>query len=180
MPKQLKARTAEWLQQLKKDKKKRSIALLAVLGVFLLGVSALFPSVKSEQEEGQKTESAEFDEASYTERLEEKIAAMVSSVSGAGRSQVFVMLDCDYETVYAKNGSLSLEQDTSDEKSEYIILDEENREDGLVLRTVTPRVRGVAVTCEGGGNQEIADAVSEMLAAVLDVGMNHISVTKIQ
>ena len=105
---------------------------------------------------------------------------MVTSINGAGRSKVFVMLDCDYETVYAKNGSLSKEPDGSDEKSEYIILEENDREDGLVLRTVTPRVRGVAVTCEGGGNRAIADAVAEMLSAVLDVGMNHISVAKIQ
>ncbi len=180
MPKWMKTKIPEWIRQLKKDKKKRMIALLAVLGIFLLGVSALFPSVSTKQADESCTETQAFDEERYTRQLEEKIASMVSSVSGAGRAQVFVMLDCDYETVYARNGSLSLDTDSSDEKNEYIILDEENREDGLVLRTVTPRVRGVAVTCEGGGNKEVADAVSEMLAAVLDVGMNHISVTKIQ
>ena len=180
MPKTMNGKPLEWIRELKKDKKKFSIAVMAVLGIFLVGVSALLPSGKKAETGVTAAPQKQFDEEAYTEQLEDKIAAMVSSISGAGRAKVFVMLDCDYETVYAKNGSLSTEQDSSDEKSEYIILDEDDREDGLVLRTVTPRVRGVAVTCEGGANKEVADAVIEMLSAVLDVGMNHISVAKIQ
>ena len=171
---------SELLRELKQDKKKFVITICAALGIFLVGVSALLPDGGKSKTVETPVPNVRFDEAAYTEQLEQKIAAMVSSVYGAGRSKVFVTLDCDYETVYAKNGSLSTDQDRSDEKSEYIILDEENREDGLVLRTVTPRVRGVAVTCEGGANKAVADAVIEMLSAVLDVGMNHISVAKIQ
>ena len=173
-------KASELLRELKKDKKKAVIAALAVLGIFLVGVSALLPSGKKTQAAESVTAKQSFDEAAYTKQLEEKIEAMVSSVSGAGRSKVFVTLECDYETVYAKNGSLSVEQDGRDEKSEYIILDDDDREDGLVLRTVTPRVRGVAVACEGGAIREVADAVTVMLSAVLDVGLNHISVAKIQ
>ncbi len=176
----MKMKPLDLVRELKKDKKKFIIAVLAVLGIFLVCVSALIPDGKKAETTEAAAPKNRFDEAAYTEQLEEKIASMVSSVYGAGRARVFVTLDCDYETVYAKNGSLSIEEDSSDEKSEYIILDEENREDGLVLRTVTPRVRGVAVTCEGGANKEVADAVVEMLSAVLDVGMNHISVAKIQ
>ena len=180
MPKLMKTKLTDLIRELKQDKKKGVIAALAVFGIFLVGVSALLPDGKKERSAEPAAPQKQFDEADYTRQLEDKIAAMVSSISGAGRAKVFVTLECDYETVYAKNGSLSTEQDSSDEKSEYIILDEENREDGLVLRTVTPRVRGVAVTCEGGGNREVAHAVVEMLSAVLDVGMNHISVAKIQ
>ena len=176
----MKPKLLEVIRELKKDKKKFIVAVFAVVGIFLIGVSALLPDGRKKQADELTTPQKAFDEEAYTKQLEDKIAAMVSSISGAGRAKVFVTLDCDYETVYAKNGSLSMDQDASDEKSEYIILDEENREDGLVLRTVTPRVRGVAVTCEGGGSREVANAVAQMLSAVLDVGMNHISVAKIQ
>ena len=77
---------SELLRELKQDKKKFVIVVCAVLGIFLVGVSALLPDGGKSNTVEAAAPAPRFDEAASTEQLAEKIAAMVSSVYGAGRS----------------------------------------------------------------------------------------------
>ncbi|MBQ2812055.1 MAG: hypothetical protein IJE63_02285 [Clostridia bacterium] len=162
---------------LKNDRKKLIIVTVALLGIILIVISSVGEETASE-EEAVQTQS-DFSESEYTAMLEQRLEETVSSLYGAGRSRVMVTLECDYETVYARDGSYSKDEASSDEKSEYIIIDSSQHEDGLVLKTVTPRVRGVAVLCEGGNDPYVCEQVSQMLSALLDLGSNRISVSKI-
>lgn len=163
----------------KSDKKRLAIIVVAMFGIILTVISSFENSGETAQEETTLS-TAQFSESEYTQQLEKRLEDMVSSLDGAGRTKVIVTLECDYETVYAKDGSYSVKDGASDEESEYIIIDSDKQEGGLVLKTVTPRVRGVAVLCEGGDQPQVESAVCEMLTALLDVGSNHISVSKIQ
>lgn len=163
---------------LKNDRKKLIILIVALLGIILIVISSFEDKTVTDVEETQL--QTEFSESDYTAALEKRLEETVSSLYGAGRSRVMVTLECDYETVYARDGSYSKDEASSDEKSEYIIIDSEQQEDGLVLKTVTPRVRGVAVLCEGGNDPYVCEQVSQMLLALLDLGSNSISVSKIQ
>lgn len=163
---------------LKNDRKKLIILIVALLGIILIVISSFEDKTVADEEETQL--QTDFSESDYTAALEKRLEETVSSLYGAGRSRVMVTLECDYETVYARDGSYSKDEASSDEKSEYIIIDSEQREDGLVLKTVTPRVRGVAVLCEGGNDPYVCEQVSQMLSALLDLGSNRISVSKIQ
>lgn len=163
---------------LKNDRKKLIIVTVALLGIILIVISSVGEETASEEEAAQP--QSDFSESEYTAKLEQRLEETVSSLYGAGRSRVMVTLECDYETVYARDGSYSKDEASSDEKSEYIIIDSSQHEDGLVLKTVTPRVRGVAVLCEGGNDPYVCEQVSQMLSALLDLGSNRISVSKIQ
>lgn len=164
--------------RIRNDKKLLLIIIFGFLGLILI----VFSIPNENKENVEKTEVVEksvFNEKEYTDDLENKLAEMISLINGAGKTRVIVTLECDYETVYAKDGSLSKDDDSTDEDSEYIIIDSEKTQGGLLLKTVTPKVRGVAVVCEGGDNQYVKSSVTEMLSAVLDVGANRISVSKI-
>ena len=163
--------------RIKTDKKLLFILLLGVSGIILI----VFSSSESKENVDTKNtvEITTFNEFEYTADLEKKLSEMITLISGAGNAKVIITLDCDYETVYAKDGSLSTDDNSTDEDSEYIIIDREKNQSGLLLKTVTPKVRGVAVVCEGGDNQYVRNAVTEMLTAVLDVGVNRISVSKL-
>ncbi len=163
---------------LKNDRKKLMILIVALLGIILIVISCVGEESTSDEEATQP--QSDFSESEYTTVLEKRLEETVSSLYGAGRSRVMVTLECDYETVYARDGSYSKDEASSDEKSEYIIIDSEQQENGLVLKTVTPRVRGVAVLCEGGNDPYVCEQVSQMLSALLDLGSNRISVSKIQ
>ncbi len=167
------------VKPLLEDKKKLAIVAASFLGIILIVISSVVQSPKKEETK-DSTASHEFSESEYTEALEKKLEGMISSLNGAGRTKVIVTLDCDYETVYAKDGKYSQNEKSSDENSEYIIIDSDKAESGLLLKTVTPKVRGVAVLCEGGDAPAVKSAVSDMLSALLDVGVNRISVSKIQ
>lgn len=162
---------------LKNDRKKLIILTVALLGIILIVISSVGEENTSDEETTQP--QSDFSESEYTDALEKRLEETVSSLYGAGRSRVMVTLECDYETVYARDGSYSKDEASSDEKSEYIIIDSKQQEDGLVLKTVTPRVRGVAVLCEGGNDPYVCEQVSQMLSALLDLGSNRISVSKI-
>lgn len=162
---------------LKNDRKKLAIAAVALLGIILIVISSAGKEGVADEETTQP--QTEFSESEYTLALEKRLEETVSSLYGAGRSRVMVTLECDYETVYARDGSYSKDEASSDEKSEYIIIDSSQHEDGLVLKTVTPRVRGVAVLCEGGNDPYVCEQVNLMLSALLDLGSNRISVSKI-
>lgn len=165
--------------EMKKDKKQLLIVVAALIGIILIVISNL-EGLSADAEEPSTVESDVFSEAEYTEKLENKLEDMIASLNGAGRTKVSVILECDYETVYARDGSYSHKDGASDEENEYIIIDSDKQEGGLILKTVTPKVRGVAVLCEGGDLPQVEIAVCEMLQALLDVGANHISVSKIQ
>lgn len=162
---------------LKNDRKKLVILIVALLGIILIVISSVGDEGESDEETTQP--QSEFSESEYTAALEKRLEETVSSLYGAGRARVMVTLECDYETVYARDGSYSKDEASSDEKNEYIIIDSSQQEDGLVLKTVTPRVRGVAVLCEGGNDPYVCEQVSQMLSALLDLGSNRISVSKI-
>ena len=163
---------------LKKDRKKLIILTVALLGIILIVISSLGNDSLPDEETTQPQTA--FSESEYRAALEKRLEETVTSLYGAGRSSVMVTLECDYETVYARDGSYSKDEASSDEKSEYIIIDSSQHEDGLVLKTVTPRVRVVAVLCEGGDDPYVRERVCEMLSALLDLGSNRISVSKIQ
>lgn len=166
-----------FILRVKNDRKLLFILILGISGVILIVISS------SESEDNtdikNSVEMTSFNESVYIAELEKKLSDMISLISGAGNSKVIITLECDYETVYAKDGSLSKDDNSTDEDSEYIIIDSEKNQNGLLLKTVTPKVRGVAVVCEGGDNQYVRNAVTEMLTAVLDVGVNRISVSKL-
>ncbi|MBQ7101247.1 MAG: hypothetical protein IJN81_06405 [Clostridia bacterium] len=163
---------------LKKDRKKLAILLAALAGIILIVISSAGEENISEEDATQP--QSDFSESEYTAMLEQRLEETVASLYGAGRASVMVTLECDYETVYARDGSYSKDEASSDEKNEYIIIDSSEHEDGLVLKTVTPRVRGVAVLCEGGNDPYVCEQITEMLSALLDLGSSSISVSKIQ
>ncbi len=162
-----------------KDKNKIVIVAAFLVGIILIVLSTFETKTVSEEETAQQHTTI-FSEEEYCTALENKLESMVSSLSGAGKAKVIVTLECDYETIYAKDGSYSRDDLSSDEESQYIIIDSSEQEGGLVLKTVAPKIRGVAVLCEGGADPQIKAAISEMLSALLDVGKNNISISKIQ
>lgn len=173
-----KEKITEIFSRIKNDKKCLVIIACAVFGIILTVISSVFNV--DETEASTENCSSVFDEAKYTEDLENKLEGMVSLINGAGECRVIITLDCDYETVYARDGSLSKDDKSTDEDSEYIIIDTDRTQGGLLLKTVTPKVRGVAVVCAGGDSTYVKSAIIEMMTAVLDVGANHISVAKIK
>lgn len=169
----------EIADRLHNDRKLLIIAVVMIVGIILTVISS-FGNESEEKEQISLQTDKIFNESEYTSQLENKLEEMISLINGAGETKVIVTLECDYETVYAKDGSIEKDNDSTDEDSEYIIIDSRDIQGGLVLKTVTPKIRGVAVVCAGGDSMYVKSAVTDLLSAVLDIGTNHISVSKLR
>lgn len=169
----------EIADRLHNDRKLLVIAVVMIVGIILTVISSSGSKTEEKEQISLQTDKI-FNESEYTGQLENKLEEMISLISGAGETKVIVTLECDYETVYAKDGSIEKDNDSTDEDSEYIIIDSRDVQGGLVLKTVTPKIRGVAVVCAGGDSMYVKSAVTDLLSAVLDIGTNHISVSKLR
>lgn len=169
----------EIADRLRNDRKLLVIVFVMIVGIILTVISSSGSESKEKEQISLQTDKI-FNESEYTGQLENKLEEMISLINGAGETKVIVTLECDYETVYAKDGSIEKDNDSTDEDSEYIIIDSRDVQGGLVLKTVTPKIRGVAVVCAGGDSMYVKSAVTDLLSAVLDIGTNHISVSKLR
>ena len=158
---------------LKRDKKITAIICLGLAGIFMLTMSELLPRKSTESE---KKETVSDISDSYEADLEKRLTSIVSSINGAGRTQVMVTLASGDENVYAVREKSS---DRSRER-EYIVIDDGSSESGLLLKVVEPEIRGVAVVCEGADSANVRQEIVSAVSAVLGISSNRISIAKIK
>jgi len=89
----------------------------------------------------------------YEKQLELKLEKAISAINGVGELTIVVTLDSLSETVYSDRGS-------------------------GVRTVITPKVRGVAIICEGGDDIVTKQKIVELTSRVLGINTTRISVTK--
>ncbi len=161
-------RWVEFRQKLTSDKK-----LLALLGVFLAGLVLLAASsgasrVKTASADPQKTREK------LERSLEQRAEKLLSTVQGVGKVRVMVTVDLTEEYRYAKNTSGSAD---GRNEGEYVIVEQQGDKTGLALASVAPTVRGVAVSCTGGGSARVRQEVVNLMCAAFGVGASRVYVT---
>ena len=168
-----------------KTKLGKGILLAVVLllgGIAALILGEIVPEEKSASAESETTVTKPMTDE-YALQLEERLTSIISSVYGAGKTRVMVTLESGSEDVYLHNYDYGV-TDGSDGKSsverkdEYVIVDGDEGEKGIVVRQSEPRVRGVAVVCEGGGTESVKQQIVETVTALLDISSARVSVAK--
>lgn len=143
--------------------KSKWIYLVGAAGILLIILSLILP-VKSES----NGETAEF----YSKQLEEKIASLLSDVKGAGKVSVLLTLDCGGESVLAENSETSGEKRATD----ILVINGKSGDEPVKLKEIFPKVRGVAVVCDGGDNVDVKNKITELLSSALGIPTNRITV----
>lgn len=162
------------------NKKTLAAVLMLIAGVLLL----LFCTGKSEKEkEPGLTQPEETVYAGdYETKLEERLISIISTMDGVGRVEVMVTLNCGSEDIYLRDSDSdeSVDKDgksSSQRKNEYVIIDDGDKEKGIVIRVAEPEIRGVAVVCDGGGNESVKQRITEAVTALLGVSSARVSVS---
>lgn len=162
----------EMLIKFKSDKKAIVIVAIGILGMLLVMLS----------ESGDNQSNDNLQENSqvhlYTEtELALDIEKFISNIEGAGKSKVIVTYECYEETVYIYDTDERTQADgDTDKSSEYIIIDTGDSEDGLKAKILAPKIRGVAVVCQGGNNPTTKEMIVTAISALLNISTNKISV----
>lgn len=173
------------LDKLKKEKRLLLISAVGILIILLILVSE-FPEAETEKTDARQiAESKEvFD---YAQDIEKRLTQMISSIDGAGKVKVMVTLESSEENIYAADRQVDSEDSSSDGESDsssqrkdsYIVIKTDSGDEtGLILKIIQPRIRGVAVVCEGAGSAQVRKNITDAVTAVLDIQLKNVSVTK--
>ncbi|MDR0884272.1 MAG: stage III sporulation protein AG [Oscillospiraceae bacterium] len=175
------------VDKLKSEKKLALIVGLGVLGVLFIALSAIpkSPAKTAQTQPASAPTVGQADVSDYVAQMEERLTGLISAIDGAGRTRVMLTLECGTEEVYAGDESQKTSGNESnaslESRFEYLTLKaKDGSEAGLLLTVLQPRVRGVAVVCDGGGSALVQTAISQTVTAVLDVSAARVSITKMQ
>ena len=119
----------------------------------------------------------------YTAELEERLVSIISAIDGAGATKVMVTLESGSEEIYLSNFDYGENSDSNgknsyERKDEFVIIDGSSGQEGIVIRTAEPKVRGVAVVCAGAGSDAVCAEIVEAVTALLDISSARVSVAK--
>ena len=159
------------------------LCAVGVLGVVLLIISEFIPTGEKKAEKKESVTAAQSQET-YAEDIEKRLTEIVSSIDGAGKTRVMVTLESGAEQVYARNekintsGGTALEKENFSDEKEYVLIETDGNEGGMIIKLIQPKIRGVAVVCEGGGSDAVRQEITQAITAVLDISASRVYITK--
>ena len=132
------------------------------------------------------------DTSGYIESLERRLEEILSQVDGVGSVQVMITLENNGEIQVEKDrtSATSTDNETSDgdslvsgstNTSEATVMEDTDSGSSPYVTSVTePAVCGVVVSCEGGGDADVALKISEAVQALFDVPAHKIVVLELK
>ena len=174
------------------NRKTRNNALLALMaGILLLAAgNSLFPSEKKEQAETRPVEEKEESHSDKKEAdLEQRMAQILSRIEGAGNVEVMLTFSMAEQKVVAQEEkreesrgeeSGRISESLRTETSIVMLEDGRGSFSPLVLSEASPKVEGVVIVAEGGGNPAVCASLNRAAQALLDVPAHKIAVLKMK
>ena len=161
--------------------KKRMLAV----ALLLTGAAALvFSEMSSDEAPAEPVATTALTNSTddYVSNLENRLVSIISSIEGAGETKVMITLESGSEEIYLHDFDYGENIDPSgkntfERKDEYVIIDGETGEKGIVVKIAEPEIRGVAVVCKGGDSDAVRVRITETVMALLDIGSTCVSVT---
>ncbi len=137
----------------------------AVIGILMLMLGNA--DAAGEREEDVAVFAADEMEA-YARALEERICDFCEEVEGVGTARVSVSLESGYRRVYAQ------------EDSTYVMVGSGASRGTVYLTDEPPRIGGIAVICDGGGDPTVCRRLIGLLTAAYGIGANKIYIAQAQ
>jgi stage III sporulation protein AG len=132
---------------------------------------------KSEEDISYKTDEE------YCIYLESKIESFIEEIDGAGETNVIITLSETTEYIYATDDKDVRKNNTNSDdvtiEKDHVIIENNNNDIGLLIKTIEPKIRGVAVSCEGGDNVKVQQQIYSTVEALLDISTSNISISKL-
>lgn len=155
--------------------KKQLIIIIGIIGVMLIVLSELVSSPSN-----QKIDENEIDYQEYISMLESKTQDIISSINGVGKCKVMITLEQTNENIFAKNTDESTQNGHNSKKSEYVLYENENNDEPILIKQYFPKVYGVVVVCQGGDDDATKEAVISSISSLYDIPYSKISVSKLK
>lgn len=172
---------------------KNQLLIAGLAGILLLVIAIpVEKKADSTEETGQAFEqAAEESVGDYAKRMERRLGEILGDMEGVGKVNVMITLKDEGEQMVEKDRTKSSEntqeQDgstvrtgTQQQSQEETIYSSQSGGNGepFVTREIAPRVEGILVVAEGGGNAQVAKNISDAVLALFPVEVHKIKVVK--
>ena len=163
-----------------KLKNPKILMTIGIIGIVLIALSSFMP--ESKETASADTQTA-VDMEEYKKELQEAVADIVYGVTGDKKATVVITLDSGVKYSYAdstesdtSNSSGEKSEQSSEKKSQsYVtVRTSDGGEEALLLTEIMPEVRGVAIICEGGDNEILAEKIKNAVKAALDISSQRV------
>lgn len=173
---------------------KNQLLIGGLAGILLLVIAIPVENREDSSEEKQQEqiqEESAYGNGDYGRRLERRLEQVLKDVEGVGKVKVMITLQDQGEYVLEKDWTQSsqdiseedgsVKRSTKERQSQEETVYSQNSGSGgepFVKREVTPRVEGVLVVAEGGGESKTVKNISDAVLALFPVEVHKIKVVK--
>jgi len=157
------------------------IAVALVCGLVLLAVSFFFGggANKGDDPGSAATQAFTADEGDYAAALEQRAQSLINAIGGVSGAVVMITLDNTGEQVYAQNSQQSDNSGALSSSQAYVVItDADKNQYAVPIKLITPKIRGVAVVADFGGQAALQLDIIRLLSTVFGVSANKISVAQ--
>lgn len=150
-------------------KKYRWAALVLLAGLILMAL----PEGKTEESISAQEETVQ------QQTLQQELESLLSKLDGAGKVKVLLSLASGPQTYYQSDEDLQKSEDSSDRRTETVIITSADRsQQGLVQRIDPPVYLGAVVLCQGADRAQVRLAVVDAVSTLTGLSSDKISVLK--
>ncbi len=184
-------RKGQLLEKLK-QMKKNQWAVVILIGILLLVIAIPVNPKKEEVMQEPERQTADIDVQNQAVDMEKRLEQVLSKVEGVGKVEVMITLESSGEKIVEKDmtsTSRSVKEEeeggkssitTEQEKGEETVY--QNGEEGgqvpYVVEEKEPKISGVMIVAEGGGQAVTAKNITEAVMALFGVEAHKIKVMK--
>lgn len=194
-------RLASWKKKLTKE----NMAILALLGILLMVIALPVKKTENARDETglsdtgsdtMKTSETEKNDGdgSYTQEVENRLEALLSSMDGVGEVKVMVTLSSSMEQVVEKDVPYSMDTtketdsaggsrdvvNSKQEETTVYVTDQAGNKTPYISKTLEPAIEGVTVVAQGGGNAVVQKNITDVIQALFGVEAHKIKVVKMK
>jgi len=174
---------------------KKKIQYLAILLIIIVILVIYFSSgslVSKKQENTAPAATPEAPGTSMTDSIEEKLAATLSQIEGAGDVEVMITYESTSEIVPAfsvdrqtttitdNRESGTSTTNTENTQSEVVTVGGNGGSSALILKEISPKIRGVIVVAEGADDITVRLNLLNAVQTLLNVGPRQVDVYKMK
>ena len=180
----MKRNYSKLLEYISQKGKTNIFVMIGMLGIALIVISDL-PKSKSHNSTQDAVSLSE-----YKYQVESELSALLQEINGVGKVKVMVTLQSGAENVYAQqqktqsntqvNADANSENSQTSYENRFVIIENAGTDQPLIEKTIQPAIQGVVVVCSGADDITVVTAVTNAVAAVLDVPTHKIFVTKMR
>jgi len=160
---------AKKLDDIKKILGEKKIKLVLVAGV-LLGMVLIMISNKSSQAPADDTnQTARAENVTNNESLQERLKILLSKVKGVGEVEVFV-------TYSSTEEKLALKDKDTNGSEQTVMKNSSGNTEPYIYKSIYPQIEGVIIVAQGGDNDGVRAAISDAIAAVLELPIHRVKI----